>query len=40
MPADFDQEQRDQEQYERALSSLLADGLVEKLKSGRYRLAR
>jgi len=40
IPVDFDQEQRDQEQYERALSSLLADGLVEKLKSGRYRLAR
>jgi A/G-specific adenine glycosylase len=35
MPVDSDQEQ-----YERALVSLLADGLVEKLKSGRYRLAR
>ena len=35
MPVD-----REQEQCERALSSLLADGLVEKLKSGRYRLAR
>jgi A/G-specific adenine glycosylase len=30
----------DQEQGDRALVSLLADGLVEKLKSGRYRLAR
>jgi A/G-specific adenine glycosylase len=40
IPVDLDQEKYDQEQYERALSSLLADGLVEKLKSGRYQLAR
>jgi A/G-specific adenine glycosylase len=30
----------DEEQADRALSSLLSDGLVEQLRSGRYRLAR